>query len=114
MRKRRGTSFRRRTLLTLPAISPPHVIRGRFVGSHPSDLAGCKPPPLFMRGVSSCIATWVTATRARGRLSTTECTESPYHRKLWISSCIVHCYSLLFDLEGEHPERDSVRLVALV
>ena len=35
-------------------ISPTGVARGRFVGGHQSRLAGCKPPPLFKRGASSC------------------------------------------------------------
>ena len=34
--------------------SPPGVARGRFVGGQQSGLAGCKPPPLFTRGASSC------------------------------------------------------------
>ena len=34
--------------------SPPGVAWGRFVGGHQSGLAGCKPPPLFKRGASSC------------------------------------------------------------
>ena len=40
--------------VTLAAISPPSVARGRFVGGQPSGLAGCKPPPLLMRRASSC------------------------------------------------------------
>ena len=39
---------------TLAAISPPGVARGCFVGGHKSGLTGCKPPPLFTRGTSSC------------------------------------------------------------
>ena len=38
----------------LAAISPPGVAQGRFVGGHLTGLAGCKPPPIFMRGASSC------------------------------------------------------------
>ena len=34
--------------------APPPVARGRFVGDQQSGLAGCKPPPLFTRGASSC------------------------------------------------------------
>ena len=54
MRKHRGTPSRRDKHVTLAANSPPGVARGRFVGGHQSGLAGCKPPPLFMRGASSC------------------------------------------------------------
>ena len=54
MRKHEGTPSRRDKHVTLAAISPPGVARGRFVGGHQSGLAGCKPPPLFMRGASSC------------------------------------------------------------
>ena len=54
MRKHGGTPSRRDKQLTLAAISPPGVARGRFVGGHQSGLAGCKPPPLFKRGASSC------------------------------------------------------------
>ena len=50
MRKHGGTPSRRDTFVTLAAISPPGVAWGRFVGGHQSGLAGCKPPPLFMRG----------------------------------------------------------------
>ena len=53
-RKHGGTSSRRNTFLKLAAISPQGVARGRFVGNHMSGLAGCKPPPLFMRGAFSC------------------------------------------------------------
>ena len=54
MRKHGGTPSRRGKHVTLAAISPPSVARGRFVGGQQSGLAGCKPPPLFMRGTSSC------------------------------------------------------------
>ena len=54
MRKHGGTPSRRDKHVTLAAISPPGVARGRFVGGQQSGLAGCKPPPLFMRGASSC------------------------------------------------------------
>ena len=54
MRKHGGTPTRRDEYVTLAAISPPGVARGRFVGGHQSALAGCKSPPLFKRGVSSC------------------------------------------------------------
>ena len=54
MRKRGGTPSRRDKHVTLAAISPPGVARGRFVGGQQSGLAGCKPPPLFTRGASSC------------------------------------------------------------
>ena len=54
MRKHGGTPSRRDKHATLAVISPPSVARGRFVGGHQSGLAGCKPPPLFMRGASSC------------------------------------------------------------
>ena len=54
MRKHGGTPSRRDKHVTLAAISPPGVARGRFVGGQQSGLAGCKPPPLFTRGASSC------------------------------------------------------------
>ena len=54
MRKHGGTPSRRDKYVTLAAISPPGVARGRFVGGHESGLAGCKSPPLFKRGASSC------------------------------------------------------------
>ena len=54
MRKHGGTPSRRDKHVTLAAISPPGVARGCFVGGQQSGLAGCKPPPLFKRGTSSC------------------------------------------------------------
>ena len=54
MRKHGGTPSRRDKHVTLAAISPPGVARGRFVGGQQSDQAGSKPPPLFTRGASSC------------------------------------------------------------
>ena len=54
MRKQGGTPSWRDKHVTLAAISPPGVARGRFVGGQQSGLAGCKPPPLFTRGASSC------------------------------------------------------------
>ena len=54
MRKHGGTPSRRDKHVTLAAISPPGVALGRSVGGQQSGLAGCKPPPLFTRGASSC------------------------------------------------------------
>ena len=54
MRKHGGTPSRRDNHVTLAAISSPGVARGPFVGGHQSGLAGCKSPPLFKRGASSC------------------------------------------------------------
>ena len=54
MRKHGGTPSQRDKHVTLAANSPPGVARGRFVGGHQSGLVGCKPPPLFKRGPSSC------------------------------------------------------------
>ena len=54
MRKHGGTPSRRDKQVTLAAISPPGVARGRFVGGQQSGLAGSKPPPLFTREASSC------------------------------------------------------------
>ena len=54
MRKHGGTPSRRDKHVTLAAISPPGVARGRFVGGQQSGLAGRKPPPLFTREASSC------------------------------------------------------------
>ena len=54
MRKHGGTPSQRDKHVTLAAISPPGDARGRFVGGQQSGLAGCKLPPLFTRGASSC------------------------------------------------------------
>ena len=54
MGKHGGTPSRRDKHVTLAAISPPGVARGRFVGGHQSGLAGSKSPPLFTRGTYSC------------------------------------------------------------
>ena len=54
MRKHGGTPTWRDKHITLAAISPLGDARGRFVGGQQSGLAGCKPPPLFTRGASSC------------------------------------------------------------
>ena len=54
MRKHGGTPSRRDKHVTLAAISPPGVARGRFAGGQQSGLAGSKPPPLFTRDASSC------------------------------------------------------------
>ena len=54
MRKHGGTPSRRDKPIRLAAISPPGVARGCFVGGQQSGLAGCKLPPLFARGASSC------------------------------------------------------------
>ena len=54
MRKHGGTPSLRDRHIRLAANSPPGVARGRFVGGQQSGLAGCKPPPLFTRGASSC------------------------------------------------------------
>ena len=54
MRKHGGTPSRCDKYVTPPARSPPGVAQGRFVGGHQSNLAGCKPPPLFTHGAASC------------------------------------------------------------
>ena len=54
MRKHGGTPSRRDKHVTLAAISPPGVARGHFFGGQPTGLAGCKSPPLFKCGASSC------------------------------------------------------------
>ena len=54
MRKHGGTPSRRDKCVMPAMIGPPGAARGRFVGGHQSGLAGCKPPPLFKRGASSC------------------------------------------------------------
>ena len=56
MRKHGGTPPWRDKHVTPAAITPPGVARGRFVGGQQSGLAGCKPPPLFTRGASSCLS----------------------------------------------------------
>ena len=53
MRKHGGTPSRRDKHVTLAAISPPGVARGRFVGGKQSGLEGSKPPPVFTRGAPS-------------------------------------------------------------
>ena len=54
MHKHGGKPSRPDKHVTPAAISPPGVAWGRFVGGQQSGLAGCKPPPLFTRGASSC------------------------------------------------------------
>ena len=54
MRKHWGTPSWGDEHVTLAAISPPSVARGRFVGGHQSGLAGCKLRPLYKRRASSC------------------------------------------------------------
>ena len=56
MRKHGGPPSQHDKYVTLAAISPPGVARGRFVGGHQSGLVGCKSPPLFKRGASSCLS----------------------------------------------------------
>ena len=54
MHKHGGTPSWRDKYVPLAAISSPSAARGRFFGGHQAGLVGCKPPPLFMRGPSSC------------------------------------------------------------
>ena len=54
MRNHGGIPSRHDKYVTLAAISPPGVARGRFIGGDQSSLAGCKSPPLFKHGASSC------------------------------------------------------------
>ena len=54
MPKHRGTPSQGDKYVTPAVISSPGAAQGRFVGSHQSGVAGCKPPPLFKRGASSC------------------------------------------------------------
>ena len=77
MRKHGGTPSWRDKYVTLAAISPPGVARGRFDRGQQSGLAGCKPPPLFTRGASSCSSQGRRQGETMGRLSTTECTYLP-------------------------------------
>ena len=77
MRKHGCTASWRDKHVTLAAISPPGVFRGRFVGGDQSGLAGCKSPPLFKRGASSCSSQQQHQWEPFGRLSTTECTYLP-------------------------------------
>ena len=77
MRKHGGTPSRRDKHVTLAAISPPGVARGRFVGGQQSGLGGGKPPLLFTRGASSCSSQGRRQGEPLGRLSTTECTYLP-------------------------------------
>ena len=77
MRKHGGTPSEHDKYVTLAANSPPGVAGGCFVEGDQSGLAGCKSPPLFKRGASSCLATAATPAGTMGRLSTTECTYLP-------------------------------------
>ena len=54
MRKRGSTPSRRDKCVTSAAIRPSAAAKGHFVWGHQPGLAGCKPPPLFKRGASSC------------------------------------------------------------
>ena len=72
-----GTPSRRDKHITPAAIRPPGFARGRFVGGQQSGLAGCKPPPLFTCGASSCSSHGRRQRGSKGRLSTTECTYLP-------------------------------------
>ena len=54
MRKHGGTPSWHDEYVKLAAISPPGVAQGRYVGGHQTRLAGCKSPPIFKRGASSC------------------------------------------------------------
>ena len=77
MRKHGGLPSRRDKYVMLAAISPPAVPRGHFVWDHQSGLAGCKSPPLFTRGASSCSSQGQRQGGTIGRLSTTACTYLP-------------------------------------
>ena len=77
MRKHGGTPSQRDKCITLTAISPPGVAQGRLVWGHQSVLAGCKSPPLFKRGASSCSSQPATSAGTTGRLPTTESTYLP-------------------------------------
>ena len=77
MRKHGGTPSRRDKHVTLAAISPPGVARGRFVGGQQSGLAGSKPPPLFGARSLFLFVTGTTPGGTMRRLSTTECTYLP-------------------------------------
>ena len=52
--RKSGDPLGRDRHVTLAAISPPGDARGPFVWGNQSGLAGRKPPPLFLRGASSC------------------------------------------------------------
>ena len=54
MCKHGGTHSPQDKYVTLAANSPPGAARGRFVGGHQSGVGGCKLPPFFNRGASSC------------------------------------------------------------
>ena len=54
MRMHGGTPSWRDVFVTLAAMRLPGAPWGRSVGGHQLGLAGCKPPPLFMRRASSC------------------------------------------------------------
>ena len=87
MRKHGGTPSRRDKHVVLAAISSPGVAWGCFVGGQQSGLAGCKPPPLFMRGTSSCPSRGAMPGGTMGRLSTTECTDLPTYLCCCLFSC---------------------------
>ena len=89
MRKHGGTPFRRDTFVTMAAIGPSGVARGRFVQGRQSGRAGGKPPSLFMCGASSCTVTGATPRGTMGCSSGPERTylptqlpEDPYHIKV--------------------------------
>ena len=56
MRKHGSTPSRGDKYVTLAVNNPFSGARGRFVGGHQSGVAGCKSPPLFKRGASSCLS----------------------------------------------------------
>ena len=96
MRKHRGIPSWRNKHVTLAAISPPRVARGRFVGGHQSGLAGCRSPPFFERGASSC-----SSQRQRQREH-----GAPFHDRVHLPSLptwMIQCESL----HGSVPQDSS-------
>ena len=101
MCKHGGTPSPQDKHVTPAAISPPGVARGRFVRGQQTGLAGCKPPPLFTRGASSCSSqgrrqgeprgafprpsapTYLPPSRGRPSTSPTASNADPQGRRLW-------------------------------
>ena len=84
MRKPGGTPSWQDNNVTLAAISPPGVARSRFSGRQQSGLAGLKPPPLFMRGTSSCPS---QGRRQGERWSASQRRSAPTHLT-YLSTCL--------------------------
>ena len=104
MRKHGGTPPWQDKHVTLAAISPPGVARGRFVRGQQSGLAGCKPPPLVTRGASFCLSQgrrhgepWGASPRPRAPtyLPPLLCLSRVGGRQAARSSCLPSCFPVV-------------------